>query len=67
MKNFLMILFGLFVIAFIVFFIMWIYSLIKSKNKEYGEMPKTYWIGLIGFQSSVLCVNILNAIMKSIS
>ena len=63
MKTLLMLLFYLFVIAFVVFCAVWVHGLVKSKNLNF---PKHYWIGLFGVQGCAICVNILNLIINFI-
>jgi len=63
MGIFIITLFSLFVVAFIVFCIMFVHGLIKSK-KDYWNFPKHYWIGLFGLQGCAICINILNLIIK---
>lgn len=65
METFLLILFYIFVIAFVAFFIVWIHGIIVVSKTE-QPIPKHCWVGLFGLQICNLCIQIINLIMESI-
>lgn len=62
MKTFLIVLSFLFVIAFVVFCIMFIHGSIKTK-KDNWNFTKGYWIGIFGVLGCALCINVINVVV----
>jgi hypothetical protein len=65
METFLLILFYIFVIAFVAFFTVGVHGIIVASEKE-QPFPKHCWVGLFGLQICNLCMQIINLIMESI-
>jgi hypothetical protein len=65
METFLLILFYVFVIAFVAFFTVGVHGIIVVSEKE-QPLPKHCWVGLFGLQICNLCMQIINLIMESI-